>query len=347
MYIPVLKGRMYENKFLSKHNDLLSEEIMPLIEIIQNKMGYTYCRDISDFVGYYDSIIGKPYFLDLFTFDPDMYKGHDRDQIIFAYQQRATRPEHYIEYLNNIVEITNSDYAIPVISFSSGRDFKVLSPVDFKKFFEKINSTTNRCAYRVHYKYLNEYIDEIEKYIRPNDFFMLDINESVIEPFIFDIETILELESECKKIVIHSPRPRDIKNGLYPDGNFTKLIDNSIRVEYKDYGFDGFGDYAGLKDTLPSKGSNGMGAALGMFYVNDNNQFFTIMNSNTELGARGHEYVINQAFRKHYSLLDPFKNCPAMNFINQKFIKRNKNGNFGQWKYITILRYVSQIKNSL
>lgn len=44
---------------------------------------------------------------------------------------------------------------------------------------------------------------------------------------------------------------------------------------------------------LPSGGENGKVTALGLFYVDNQNKFFLIVNSNKEEGTKGHYYVIN------------------------------------------------------
>lgn len=39
--------------------------------------------------------------------------------------------------------------------------------------------------------------------------------------------------------------------------------------------------------------------------MNENNKFFSIMNKNKELGASGHEYIIDKALGHYNDLLDP------------------------------------------
>jgi len=70
------------------------------------------------------------------------------------------------------------------------------------------------------------------------------------------------------------------------------------------------------------------------------------MNDDITQGASGHAYVINEAVNKYISILNPNNDCPAFKYIDTILITRGKAGSWGQWKYITILRYISQIKKS-
>ena len=97
---------------------------------------------------------------------------------------------------------------------------------------------------------------------------------------------------------------------------------------------------------MPSGGGNGQGSALGLFYLGSKNEFFSIVNSNTLLGASGHKYVIEELFDIYRTFLDIDNDCPMYEYIHNNLISKGKSGAWGQWKYITLLRYISQIKKS-
>jgi len=201
-------------------------------------------------------------------------------------------------------------------------------------------------AVRISADLFDTYINTIDSVLREEDYLFYDINEENIGPRFFDLLTIQNIKKSYDKIVIHSPRSSKLNNGCYCDGQYTDLIDNELRTSYSSNGFTGFSDYAGLKNVLPTSGGNGQGAALGLFYVNEENAFFSIMNDDTAQGASGHGYVIDEAFTKYQAVLNPSNDCPAYDYIDDTLRSRGKTGAWGQWKYITILRYISQIKKS-
>lgn len=340
MYIPVLKNRLYENKFLRENQYLFdSENILPLIEIIDLKIGRTECS-LEDLISYYDENLKSSYFIDFFATTYGEYSNADYNKVQFSLEIRDESTYKY----QNLLDITNiSEYCIPVISIKEARNF-ILDKNEITRFVKNTQAHKESIALRISADLYDQYADLINELLRIEDYLIYDINEESIESRFFDLYKMKNYESKYKKILLHSPRPSNLNNGSYIDGNFTGLIDNSLRNDFSDHDFDGFADYAGLKNVLPSSGGNGQGAALGLFYVEEKNKFFSIKNSDSSVGAKGHEYVINQAFGKYMSYLNVNGDCPAFEYIDQVLRSRNKSGSFGQWKYITILRYISQIK---
>lgn len=346
MYIPILKDRLFENKFMKDHKNLLVDNVKPLVEIITDKIGGKVYTNL-EIINFFDRVLLDQYFYDIFTFDEDVYKPFDPNLVAFASDQRLITPKDYYDYLDILLECNHSEKAIPVLSFKAGRDFSIFGKNSLKTLFTKLFTECNQVAIRLSSNYFEEYIEDIIPFLRKNDYLMYDINQTPIESMHFDIEDLTEIKGDFKRVILHSPRDRKTKNGLYKDCSYTDLIDNAIRNDYKILGFDGFGDYAGLKDILPTGGGNGQGAALGLFFINNRNKFLSIMNSNTKIGTLGHKHVIDEAFGNYYNELNPTDDCPAMEYIKVTMKDKGKPGVWGQWKYITILRYISQIKKSL
>jgi hypothetical protein len=343
MYVPVLKNRQYENKFLRENKLLFYSEVSPLIEIISLKVGKKRYGEVAELIKMYDDALTCNFFIDFFVFGPDEYKEFDPNQVIFSL---GIREETNYEYFDLLKIVAKSKNGVPVISLKTARTF--LKNIQLLKI--QISDLQKQCrsiAIRLESKVFDDYFDFIHPLLRKNDFLFYDINEEEIQSKYFDIRKMKSVKKDYKLLVQFSSRPRKIKNGSYPDGEFTKLIDNSLRENYQEYGFDGFSDYAGLKNVLPTNGGNGRGAALGLFYVNEKNSFFSIKNKNVDLGVKGHSYVIDQALNKYNLLLNPQNDCPCFDFIANELKIKGASGSWGQWKYITVLRYISQIKKSL
>lgn len=342
MYIPVLKNRLFENKFLREQSSYFDERVIPLIEILNQKIGRT-TLEVDELLSIYDSYINSSYFVDFFTFEEGEYSKHDPNQVPFYIAHRNDTINDYFDLLSLVCD---TEHGIPVISIKKGREF-LLDRASIKSLIQMLQALTSKIAVRVQSSLLQNFFMEIDPLLRKDDLLIYDINEDSIQSKFFDRKLLSSKSSSYKVILLHSPRSSKLNNGSYLDGDYTGLIDNSIKVNYKKLGFDGFADYAGLKNVLPTDGSNGKGAALGLFYDSSNNQFFSIMNPDTDQGTRGHLYVLDQAFTVFKKKLDPNDDCPAFEYMFLNLYSQGKPGQWGQWKYITVLRYVSQVKSSL
>lgn len=339
MYLPIFKNRDTENRFLRDHKYFFSNNnINPLIEIIQVNKKYSKVEDI---INHYNELLESNFFIDFFTFDEKEYHPFKYESVEFSIKLRSESEYNYLELLKSVASFEN---AIPVISINSGREF-ILDKNYLENIIIELQRVTSKIAIRIKAKYFDDYFSIIDNKLRETDYFMYDISEDIIEPYILDIFKIQNRNCKSKTIVINSPRKRKVYNNKYPDGKFTHLINNDLKISYSNYGFDGFGDYAGYKDSLPTSGGDGRGAALSLFYVENENKFFSIKNSDNSLGHRGYEYVKNKVLYDYKKFLDPNNDCPAIKYI-EKFNQKGSNGNWATWIYITFLRYISQIKKS-
>jgi len=342
MYIPVLKNRLFENKFIREHQLFFDDNIVPLIEILNLKIGRKE-QSVEEMLSTYDSYFSSNYLIDFFIFADGEYEKLDPKQVEFSIEQRTYSLNDYSHLLELVCQ---TKFGIPVISIKNARDI-LRSISSIKQLIMKLQTKSPKIAVRIQSGLFQSLFKDLDEILRDEDMLIYDINEESIQSKFFDRKLIRNKTNYYTVILLHSPRSSKLKNGSYLDGNYTGLIDNKIRIDYLNLGFDGFGDYAGLKNVLPTDGGNGKGAALGLFYDNSANQFFSIMNEKSDLGTGGHKYVLDQAFGEHKQRLNPNDDCPAYKYMYENLYSRNSPGSWGQWKYITILRYISQIKSSL
>lgn len=338
MYIPILKNRLFENKFIREYSYLFDKTIVPMIEIIEKKIGRTE-KSIFEILEYYHGILKNEFFIDLFTFNATIYRPYSPAKVKYAVSLRNNYDEDYVKDLN---EFQYFERAIPVVSVKKDRDFE---EYDFINLIVDLKESNSKVAIRIEAEYFEEFSEIIKEYLDKDDFIMLDINEEELESKFMEMDYFENAGLPCKTVIISSPRRRKIKNGLYENRRFTDLIDVSLSCDYMKLGFDAYADYAMLKDTLPNDGGNGKGAALGLIYSKQHNSVYSIMNGDTEQGSKGHRYVIDTLMEeKTRDILDPKRDCLMYKFIEEYFLPYDKTGSWGQWKYITILRAISQIK---
>ncbi len=341
MYVVVLKNRMYENKFIREQHALFDHRLAPLIEVLSTKIGRKE-HDLVDWLDRYDRAIESVFFVDFFTFDDVEYKTFDPKQVPFYLEHRNDTIQDYMSMLSLV---SQTDHGIPVLSLKKARPF-LLHKQPLVNAISYLKKTTSRLAIRIEAPLFESYFSDIDMMMRNEDILIYDINEEAIESKYFDLDIIRSRKTRYPILILHSPRSATIKNGLYPDGAHTDLIDNTLKETYPDYGFSGFADYGGLKNVLPTDGGNGKGAALGLFFDHVKNRFFSIVNTDITQGVKGHEYVLKRAFEDFRDFLDPDHHCPAFRYMNDHLLNQGKTGSWGQWKYITILRYLSQIKTA-
>jgi len=360
MYIPIMKNRTQELSVLSSMNHLFSDSIMPLIEIIKEEYSIKYKTD--DETGEFiyekkpgskrrnrvklppteDDIItlediqqrlnGKRGFVDFFRFREDEYDNKVFKGIELSI--RLSRDFNY--YKKRILQIGDYSNLIPVISIKKG--FKI-SEHDLLKLLRNLRRNNSSIAIRIMDTYLDDYYEFLEGHLKESDFIMLDIRDQNVDSKFIELEEFQELDTEAYKILLNSPRSRVYKNGDYENLQFTRRIDNKVARLYKDYEFDGFGDFGGLKDDLPTDSSgNGTGAALGLIYLKEENAFYSIVNYDTSEGMQGFKKVRVEVL-KRLSFLDKDNDCIAIKRIKEM---DGKYGNWATWSNLTLTRYIQQ-----
>ncbi|BDS16170.1 hypothetical protein JUM001_04040 [Clostridium perfringens] len=345
MYVPIMKTRQEELRVSKKINHCFSDEIIPLFEVVKEIYGENgkikkikgkITKEDIITLDYINNTIKKSKaFIDYFRFDSEKYGGNkiDISKIELAYKLSRSESE-YIEKLNSI---SSYDNLIPVISIKEKFTFNK------SKLIEIINMLQDKStsiAIRIEDSLFESLKDVIEKHLRESDFLLYDINEQNIESKVIELLELNECDVKSKKILLNSPRKLNINNKQYENGIATELIDNSVATSYEEYNFDGFGDFGGLKDQLPTSGGNGKGAALALIYNKEENLFYSFCNSDTSLGTRGYVQVISDILDLEY-MFNPQQNCPFYQEVNKMF-EKDSTGNFGKWNNLTLTRYIHQ-----
>ncbi|ECB9799049.1 hypothetical protein FL870_10495 [Listeria monocytogenes] len=368
MYIPIVKTRNKEFLAVKKMSDKFGKDFIPYFEIIKDRYEKKYLlNEVGEIVtevkktrtgkkknykvelepteedictlGHINNIVNEEKaFIDFFRFSipTKEYKKFALDKVMLSFQM--SRDFNY--YKKRIFEISTYPNFIPVLSIKKGLE---IGKVDFVNLLTLMKSKFTSIAIRITSECLDEYKEEIIKNLREDDYFIFDIRNNSMTSKIMELQEIKEYKLSCNMILFNSPRSTELVNGDYEESSIEFKIDNSVCTKYKNYEFDGFGDFGGLKDELPAgEGSGGMGTALSLLYNYKDNHFYSFKNDNSKDGMKGYKKVVEDIFANIH-LLGDIKGCPGINKIEE--IKNRcdgKYGNWSTWNEITLLRYMSQ-----
>lgn len=367
MYILLMKAREEEFKVAKNMNSCFSDDIIPLFEIIDDSYKKRYKVDESGNFIYFKKtgakrqsrvteeptegdiitldkinnlVNNKKVFIDYFRFDPDRY-GTNLDLNRIKLSVLMNQDKNL--YLKKICSIERYKNMIPVLSLKSIVPYEEVELLDI---IEILDAKFESIAIRVEYDLLDRHKNIIINTLRQNDYLLFDINETSYKYKDINYEELDNLKVKCNKVLLNSPRSRDIENRSFGNNVITKLIDNSVVIKYKQHNFDGFGDYGGLADQLPkTHPKNNVGSALSLLYSFENNSFYSFCNKDTSLAQRGYKNVINDVLLKE-TLLNPKKICKAYLSIH----KMNDSDSFRDWKKwkgVTLTRYLDQIYQAM
>ncbi|WP_455819592.1 beta family protein [Clostridium butyricum] len=368
MYIPMMKTRQEEFRVAHELNCCYSEKIIPLFEIIDEiyedkfetdesgnyitilKEGNTRKskvkkpRNVNDIITLNKinkTVNGNRVFIDYFRFDIKKYGNNlSLKDLELAYKLNNSNNE-YIKKL----KLASKEYKNMIPVFSIKKPFNFLN-TEIVQIITELQNLNESIALRIEDEFFYLCKQVIENNLRESDFFLYDISEQDFYSKIMDIQDISICKTKAKKVLINSPRKLKLANKDYEDKQTTVLINNCVAHEYSKYGFYGFGDYGGLKDQLPTNaGSNGSGAALGLIYNYENNEFYSFCNSDTSLGQTGYKTVIKDVL-SYKSILDKDNKCYAYKKLKE-WNNNGKNGGWKSWNNVCLTRYIHQMYRNL
>ena len=365
MYIPIIKNRNQEKKVIRDFQQYLNDDVVPLFEVIKDDYKERFQKDpetgkfvmimpedgkrrkkvklprreedIKTLSVLNEILNGKKAFVEFFRYIDEEYKGVKVDTNKVDLSFALSRD--YNLYKKRMVDIRNFDNLIPTISIKKGFEF---SKTDLNSIISDLKMNNAPIAIRITDDLFEDYSEQLSRYLTKIDYIMLDVREQNIESKIMELEEFEEFETDASKILLNSPRSRKRKNGDYEHLQFTDKIDNTCAINYSSYNFDGFGDFGGLKDTLPSKGGGGgKGCALALMYSKEYNNFFSIVNYDVDQGLRGYRTVVADLLENR-SLIDLNYDCPIIDEIEEK-ANEGSYGNWENWTYYTLARYIYQL----
>jgi len=331
MRVVAMKNRQCEYGAMKTllHDGLISNEIVPLVEIV--KEGGSY-----DIAKWSELFSGRMLFADFFRCDLKEYGKVDMEKIKLVIKLT----NNLDRYQEKVQELTHYPNIIPVITIK--RNIDKLSAHSVVTLIADLRAARHSGAIAVRIDDIKGYEQVLKAALNDNDFVIFDISEQPYAAKVMEYDELHDLGLKAHTVLLCSPRSRDTRNGSYEDGDYTLLIDNGGSVKYSDYGFDAYGDYGGLKDNLPGAGGNGQGCALALMYNRRLNQYKAYVCGDSSIGTKGFDHVASSilADRKE---LDPTKTCAAMSLIVEKYTTGGSNGNWATWIKYILMRTVQQL----
>jgi hypothetical protein len=358
IYVPIIKNRTAEIRALKICADFLCEEIIPYFEIINDqykprhevdskgekvyelkpgnkkktpKKAQPLPEDICTLEKINEAVVGNRCFIEYFRYSEDDYP--DSKINLKKVELARELSNDYAKYVEKIIDVCRFEKFIPVISIK--KSFAI-SNYDLKELVDNIRKKGNALGVRVQIDLLDDYMDFLEQELNEADFLFVDIGEKPYVAQEFLLQDIADYSINATCILINSPRhKKDVKREYQIDG-WEPLINNIVAIKYADCGFDGFGDYAGLKDNLPED-IPVQSYTLALIYEAKENKFWSIRSQ-----IIGDAMEVKKIALLHASEFDPDGDCYAYKEINRIDI-----GNQANWNTITVVRYIDQMSKRL
>jgi len=310
MYVVMMKTRPEEFRVSSTMAQFFSDEIIPLFEILKDEYQKHYKRDpiTGELIYEIDEgktrrhrvllpqksedlitlkklnerISGKKAFIDFYRFDSSVHEK----KIKTAYATLPLALRIFSQYKKRLLEISKFPNFIPVISIRNKSNLtqdEVLTLITDLK----TANTPSPIAVRIDIREFDEYKHILKQLLDIQDYFLLDIGTMGLASVKDQIEEISKSDIHGTKILLNSPRKSSpISNADYEEEDYTDLISCEVNNAFEKFGFQGYGDFGGLKNDFPTEGGPTKACALALLFDAEKNKYMSFMNSDNILSLR-------------------------------------------------------------
>ena len=248
-------------------------------------------------------------------------------------------------YCGKVLGIAAYPHLIPVITVKQGMD-DVLSADQVAALVSDLRQRNPDQRIALRFDDMDGYEDVAKRVLRDGDYLIYDFNEQPIRSKPVECRRLKNLNLPAQTVALCSPRRRELTGKDFKDckdGEVTNLIDNAHLDVYRNYGFDGVGDYGGLRDNLPDRGAN-KGRALAIMYDGKVNGFKIYVKDDYDLGPNGFWDVVEHMLADTELAQDD--TCLALAAITDKYRRHEKGYTFAEWIKYTLVRYIQQLAMS-
>lgn len=339
-YVPVLRYRREERGALRSLK--ISDKTIPLIEIMKEKAGQykkgsfeeTYLRDFQQYQ--YPFMVDFPTYFHIVNSTTQNIR-----EFLLKLKQKPSERILYFEKLSknkNLIPVISYNTEVPYLNGTYINDASLL-----KNSFDKV-------AFRIFQNQDFDYVlNDIKESIKECDILIYDIDDAPhTQSFLVNrYKEINDLKKSVgfKSVLIRSAISKNIVFNRLEDGMPVLNADNSLLNSYAQYGFDSFGDFAGIrKDTSITNGGPEDPSPGFLFYS---------WHINSYIGYKGRvadwkEFtnhikpsVMHSSYWANYNN-HHHDNCPGcLNVIN------DPGNSAGNWKRYTIQHYIYTIQELL
>jgi len=335
MRIIAMKNRQAEYRAMKilVEKDLVSREIIPLVEIIQESNAQDASG--SEVAKWSNLLAGRRFFVDFFRCDLKLYGQVDLEKIPLVIELT----NNIDRYLAKLLDLSKHNNVIPVVALKNGID--KLSPEAVAACIASLRAAGSFDGIAVRVDDIEGYEEVLQDSLGKKDFVLFDISEQPFNSKLMEYEELQMLDLMASTILLCSPRHRKVNNGSYVNGAHATLIDDTGAVLYADYGFDAYGDYGGLKDNLPGRGGGSRGCALALLFDNESGRYISYVCNDVAEGLKGYVTVVDSIL-DDWEMLNPDRECAALNLVSLKS-REGKYGNWSTWITYVLMRTVQQL----
>jgi hypothetical protein len=343
-YVPVMKNRQAEKEALL--NQLMSENILPLIEMVIEK---PRTNSTGDFATSHESFfrnLRRPVMVDI-----PMYlslSANTKQEVTNFLSPIYNNPMLRVHYLGMLARINNVSI-IPVASYNPNTPYSAGLITTQENTLRTIYPTL---AFRVYTNVPAAVLTEIREVLQPEDIIILDIGESphTQNSFTALYSEINNLRSvhPCKTVIVRSAIPQGFYNTHITDGAIITVADNSLINFYNgSYRFDAFGDCAGIRraeiEDIPAS------SPAYITYIQANNSYVGYKGVYKQPGTFSTMVLPNYTASTFWTSLTPQHKQACYGCT---LIQRMQSGSISpntavKWKTITIAHYIRSIDEIL
>ncbi len=335
-YVPVLRYRQEERKSLRSVS--LTSKTVPLIEIVtQTVKGKTVFQQFhEDF-----PFIAPTVFVDFPTYIP-MKNGTKQEVATFLrplVSNHLLRVPHFMSLKGLNI--------IPVVTYNPQLSSYVKTIVNEAS---QLRPVFSKLAFRIFINHATYALAEIQTIIKQGDVIILDIGETphtspALQKLYNDINALKDRGVET--VLIRSAILVSVTNTSLISGQIIAVADNSLLTSYSSYGFNAFGDYAGLKrDDLTKGGKISPGFIYYSWHSNCYYGFNSPIKSLIEFENTITPSVLNSIPWGLYSN-QHHTNCTGCKEIIDIKNKISSGKSQGKWKGMACSHYLSTMEEFL
>ncbi len=342
-YVPVLKNRQSEREALE--NQTIGDKIIPLVEMVIEKPNVNSKGTFATVQEPFLKKIGRPVIVDIPMYLNLTPKTINSVSQFLApiYASQLLR----INYLNQLATLKNIKI-IPTVSYMPNVPYL---PGFITQQANVLRQNFPNIAYRVYSDVTPIAISEIRSTFSDNDIIILDIDEnphtqsSLVNTY-RDINNLKSLKS-CKTVLVRSAIPQSLKNTSILDGHVIGVADNSLMNYHTTYGFDSFGDCAGIRraeiENIPAS------SPAYINYYQPNNVFVGYKGIYNTLRTFTSHVLPNYTASIHWTTLtgNHKDSCYGCKLINSMLYSGQSANSAPKWKAITIAHYIKSIDELL
>ena len=248
-------------------------------------------------------------------------------------------------YCNKVRGILAYPNLIPVVTVKQGMD-DVLSADQVAALVSDLRQRNPDQRIALRFDDMDGYEDVAKRVLRDGDYLIYDFNEQPIRSKPVECRRLKNLNLPAQTVALCSPRRRELTGKDFKDckdGEVTNLIENAHLDDYKNYDFDGDGDYGGLRDNQDDGGAN-KGHDLAIMYDGKVNGFKIYVKDDYDLGPNGFWDVVEHMLADTELAQDD--TCLALAAITDKYRRHEKGYTFAEWIKYTLVRYIQQLAMS-